>query len=73
MISRGVSVPDTIRTLYLILGESAVEGMLLSSSVTELSLVSLVAVASSERKGRTELARLMNPSVWLDVVMLVNL
>ena len=72
MISRGVSVPVTIRTLYLTLGELLSEGMLRSSSVTELSLVRLVAVCSSGRKGRIELAQWMNPSFWSDVGMLIN-
>ena len=71
MISCGVSVPDTFQTLVLTLAESASVGMTYSSSVTELSLVSLETSGSSWTKGRIELARLKTPSFWLEVALIV--
>ena len=46
-------------------------GSLFSSSVTELSLVSLDASGSSWTKGRIELARLLIPSFWLEFALAV--
>ena len=71
MISHGDSVPDTFRTLVLTSAEVVSVGLTISSSVTELSLVSLEASACSWTKGRIEVAQIVLPSFWLEVVLIV--